>query len=312
MKTFFNKSKQVEVVLQEENKQPFLRRARPYLIIMPALLLTIGILYPFFTSIWLSLTDLSFRSPTSSFVGLKNWIDMFTSSNFWHAFWVTLRYALLTTGTQMLAGLGIAFLLLKSNRFTKTLRVILIFPLMIAPVIATLIWQLMLSNTVGIVEKLLNLFNVYNLPWQSSADTAMLTAGMIDFWVYTPFVMLLMLAGLQSLPKSPYESAKIDGGSAWFTFRTLTLPMLKPFIIIALVFRLMASMQEYAIIFALTKGGPGDTLMNLSLTGYNIGFAYSSISKAIPYLLVLWFVIFQISKRLVASWLKSKKGTQDS
>jgi len=187
------KTEQADVIQEETNKLPFLTRARPYLIILPALLLTIGILYPFATAIWYSFTDLSFRSTTSSFIGIKNWVKMFSNVEFWHACWVTAKYAILTTGTEMIAGLGIALLLLKGNKFTKILRVVLIFPLMVAPVIATLIWQLMLSNTVGIVEKLLNVFSIYNFPWQSSANTALMTAGMIDFWVYTPFVTSTMM-----------------------------------------------------------------------------------------------------------------------
>lgn len=299
-----------EIIKQEDNKIPFLVKARPYLIILPALLLTIGILYPFATAIYYSLTDFSFRSLDYKFIGGKNWLNMLQSKDFWHACWVTAQYAIATTGTEMVAGLGIALLLVKESRFTKILRITLIFPLMIAPVIATLIWQLMINNSVGIVEKFLNIFGIYNFPWASSASTALLTAAMIDFWVYTPFVMLLMLAGLQSLPKSPYESAKIDGGSPWFTFKTLTLPLLKPFILIALIFRLMASMQEYGIIFALTKGGPGDTLMNLSLTGYNMGFAFSNLGKALPYLLVLWALIYIISKKLIGAWLKGQRNAQ--
>ena len=298
-----------EIIL-EENKIPFLVKARPYLIILPALILTIGILYPFATAIYLSLTDFSFRSIDYKFVGLRNWINMFSSKDFWHACLVTAQYAIATTGSEMIAGLIMALLLVRDSRYTKILRVVLIFPLMIAPVIATLIWQLMINNSVGIVEKFLNLFGVYNFPWASSASTALFTAAMIDFWVYTPFIMLLMLAGLQSLPKSPYESAKIDGGSPWFTFRTLTLPLLKPFILIAVIFRLMASLQEYGIIFALTKGGPGDTLMNLSLTGYNMGFAFSSLGKAVPYLLVLWVVIYIISQKLVGAWLRGQRAAQ--
>lgn len=296
-----------EKVQIKQNKLPFLVKARPYLIILPALLLTIGILYPFATAIYYSLTNYSFSRQTFKFIGLKNWIDMFTSVDFWHSVWVTAQYAITTTGIEMVVGLGIALLLMKENRYTKTLRVALIFPLMVAPVIATLIWQLMLSNSVGILEKFLNLFGVYGFPWASSPKTALMTAAMIDCWVYIPFVMLLMLAGLQSLPKSPFESAKIDGGSAWFTFKTLTLPMLKPFIYIALIFRLMAALQEYAIIFALTKGGPGDTLMNLSLTGYNTGFAFLKLGKSLPYLLFLWLVIYIISSKLVKAWLNVQK-----
>lgn len=290
------------------NKIPFWVKARPYLIMLPALLITIGILYPFATAIYYSLTNFSFRSPTYKFIGLENWIEMFTSYEFWHAVLVTGKYALLTTGSEMLIGLGIALLLSKDSRFTKILKVVLIFPLMIAPVIATLIWQLMTNNSVGILEKFLNLFGIYNFPWASSAKTALFTAALIDIWVYAPFVIILILAGVQSLPKSPFEAAQIDGGSAWFTFKTLTLPMLKPFMYIALIFRLMASLQEFAIIFALTKGGPGDTLMNLSITGYNMGFAFLKFGKSLPYVLFLWLIIYIISKKLVGKWLVVQKA----
>ena len=110
----------------------------------------------------------------------------------------------------------------------------------------------------------------------------MFTVVMIDVWVYTPFVMVLALAGLKSLPKAPYEAAQLDGGSAWFTFRTLTLPMITPHLLIALIFRLMVSLQEFSIIFAATKGGPGDTLLSLSLNAYNTGFLYNNLGPKYP------------------------------
>jgi multiple sugar transport system permease protein len=297
-----------KISIDKYGKIPFWVKARPYLIIAPALIVTIGILYPFFSAIFYSFTNYSFRSITFKVIGLKNWIDMFTNPDFWHAVLVTGQYALATTGSEMLLGLGIALLLSKDNRFTRILQVILMFPLMIAPVIATLIWQLMTNTSVGVIEKFFNLFGLFNFPWASSPKTALMTAALIDIWIYTPFVMLLVLAGIHSLPKSPFEAAKIDGGSAWFTFKTLTLPMLKPFLYIALIFRLMASMQEFSIIFALTKGGPGDTLMNISVTSYNMGFAFMKFGKSLPYMLFLWLVIYIISQRLVKNWLTAQKA----
>ncbi|MBN2375060.1 MAG: sugar ABC transporter permease [Sedimentisphaerales bacterium] len=307
MKTQMPKAADKATINSKYLKVPFLVRARPYFIMAPALLITIGIFYPFVAAIYYSLTNYSFRSETYNFVGLKNWIKMATSPEFWHAILVTGKYALATTGSEMLLGLGIALLLSKNNFFTKILKVVLIFPLMVAPVIATLIWQLMTNNSVGILEKFLNLFGIYNFPWASSAKTALFTATVIDMWVYTPFVIILILAGIQSLPKSPFEAARIDGGSAWFTFKNLTLPMLKPYMYIALIFRLMASLQEFAIIFALTKGGPGDTLMNLSITGYTTGFAFLKFGQSLPYVLTLWLIIYFISRKLVSKWLLVQK-----
>ena len=232
---------------------------------------------------------------------------MFQDQQFWNAVWVTVRYAFWSTLIELLLGLGIAMLLGNTdNRFSRILRVALIFPLMVAPVIGTLIWQLMLRSGVGIIDKFLNTLGIYGMQWGASSKTAMLTVVMIDVWVNCPFVIILVLAGIQSLPKSPFESAKIDGGSAWFNFKTLTLPMLKPTILIALLFRLMAALQEFGIIFALTKGGPGDTLMSLSVTAYTRSFLYQKFSGSLPFILVLWFIVNFCAKRIVNSWRKSQ------
>lgn len=290
------------------NELPLKTRIRPYLIVAPALIITIGIMIPFIMAIFYSLTNYSFRMPTYKFVGLKNWIKILSDSGFWNALWVTLRYAFWSTLVEMALGMGVAILLNNlNNLFSKILRVVLIFPLMIAPITATIVWQLMLNNSVGIVEKFLNIFGIYNFPWAASPSTAMLTVVMIDVWVNTSFVMLLVLAGLQSLPKSPFESAKIDGGSAWFNFRNLTLPMLKPSLYIALLFRLMSALQEYAIIFGLTKGGPGNSLMNLSLTAYQTGFKFQKFGYALPYILVLWLIVNYTAKFIVKKQRAAQK-----
>lgn len=179
------------------NALPLKTRMRPYLIVAPALIITIGIMIPFAMAIYFSLTNYSFRMPTYKFVWFDNWIKILKSEDFWRALWVTLRYAFWSTLVEMGLGMGVAILLNKlNNTFSKILRVVLIFPLMIAPITATIVWQLMLNSSVGIVEKFLNLFGVYNFPWAASPSTAMLTVVMIDVWVNTSFVMLLVLAGL--------------------------------------------------------------------------------------------------------------------
>lgn len=280
------------------NEIPANIRRRPYFVVLPGLLILIGIMIPFVTAITLSLTNYSFKLPTTKFVFLKNWINLFSDEEFYRALWVTIRYAVYATCIQTILGTCVALLLRKETLFSRMLKVLFTFPLMVAPAIAVLVWQLMTSNTVGVLEKFLNLFGVYNFPWGASSQTAMFTVVLIDTWVNMPFVILLVLAGLQSLPKSPFEAAQVDGASSWFTFKTLTMPMLKPFMYIALLFRLMASLQEFGILFALTKGGPGNTLMNLSITGYITGFTFQNLGKALPYLLVLWGIVY-ISARFI-------------
>jgi multiple sugar transport system permease protein len=298
------------------NELPRNVRMRPYYIIAPGMIILIGILIPFAAAIILSLTNASYRIPMEQwkFNWFRNWLSFTTvdgklqlggilaNPDFYHAVLVTFTYAISATGSELLLGLGIAFLLKKDTRYSRILKVVFMFPLMVAPAIAVLIWQLMISNSVGIVEKFLNLFGLFNFPWAASPRTAMFTVVLIDAWVNTPFIMLLALAGIQSLPKSPFEAAQVDGASPWFTFKTLTLPMLKPFIYIAVLFRSMASLQEFGIIFALTKGGPGNTLMNISLTSYLTAFTYQQLGRALPYLLVLWVVV-----NFTAKWLVTKQ-----
>ncbi len=193
------------------NEVPLNIRRRPYLIIAPGLLILIGILIPFASAIVLSLTNYSFKFPTFTFVGAKNWVNTLSDRAFYHSLWVTLKYAFCTTATQMLLGTGIALLLKKDTKFSRVLKVLFTFPLMVAPAIAVLIWQLMTSNSIGVLEKLLNVFGIYDFPWAASHATALFTAVLIDTWVNTPFVLLLVLAGIQSLPKSPFEAAQAPG-----------------------------------------------------------------------------------------------------
>ena len=303
------------------NELPKHIRRRPYYIIAPGMIILIGILIPFITAILLSLTNASYRIPMEQwrFNWFRNWLSfdtyegklvlggMLANPDFYHALLVTIIYAISSTGTELLLGMGVAFLLKKDTAYSRILKVVLMFPLMVAPAIAVLIWQLMISNSVGIIEKLLNIFGLYNFPWAASHNTAMFTVVMIDAWVNTPFILLLVLAGIQSLPKSPFGAAQVDGASGWFTFKTLTLPMLKPFIYIALLFRSMAALQEFGIIFALTKGGPGNTLMNISLTSYLTAFTYQQPGKALPYLLILWLIVNNTAKKIVEKQRKFAK-----
>ena len=300
-------SKNAQIAPADLNVAPLNTRIRPYLIVAPALLITIGILIPFGMAIYYSLTAFSFRNPDPSFIGLRNWIRMFESAQFLNALKVTLLYAFWSMLVQLLLGLGIAMLLgnLK-NRFARIMRVALIFPLMVAPVVGTLVWQLMLRSSVGIVDRMLNVLGIFGAQWGASHKTALMTVVMIDTWVNCPFVIILILAGIQSLPKSPFESAKIDGGSAWFNFKNLTLPMLKPSILIAVLFRLMAALQEFGIIFALTKGGPGDTLMSLSVTAYTQGYMYQKFASALPLILTLWVIVNICANIIVKMWRKAQ------
>jgi multiple sugar transport system permease protein len=283
------------------------RRFRPYLVLAPALILTIGIFIPFIAAICLSFTDYSLNSSDVSFIGFDNYVSMLQSSDFWHSLWITIEYAFLCTAVEMLLGVGVALLLNDENIVARFLRIVLIFPLMIAPVIGTLIWKLITNPSVGILVGPMRMIGLGDFKWAASPDTAMFSLVVVDAWVYTPFVIILVLAGLRSLPKSPYEAALIDGGSPWFVFKNLTLPMLAPVLLITLVFRLMLSLQEFSIIFALTEGGPGDSTMSLSLQAYNRAFPFYGLAEAIPMMLFLWALVYFVSFILIGFWRRAQQ-----
>src|ERR1700736_3801767 len=268
---------------------------RPYFVFAPSFILTVGILIPFLAAICLSFTDYSLNSSDVSFIGFDNYLTMLQSPDFWHSLGITIQSAFFCTTVDMLLGIGVALLLNDENIVARFLRIVLIFPLMIAPVIGTLIWKLITNPSVGILVGPMQLIGLGDFKWGASPDTAMFSLVVVDAWVYTPFVIILVLAGLRSLPKSPYEAALIDGGSPWFVFKNLTLPMLTPVLLITLVFRLMLSLQEFSIIFALTEGGPGDSTMSLSLQAYNRAFPFYGLAEAIPMMLFLWALVYLVS-----------------
>jgi multiple sugar transport system permease protein len=281
---------------------------RPYWLLAPSFLLTIGILIPFFVAIFYSFTDRTLRSPEYEMVGFQNFIDTFTNAGFWHSVGVTIRYAFFATAVEMVLGMIIALLLNHESAFARFLRLVLIFPLMIAPVIGALIWVLMTDPKVGILRIPLGWMGLGDFRWSADPDWALFSLVIIDVWIYTPFVVILVLAGLRSLPKAPYESALIDGGSKWFVFWNLTFPMLAPVLLIALVFRMMTSLQEFGIIFATTKGGPGDRTLSVAVAAYHEAFSYDNLRGAIPMLLFLWFVIYVICFILIGYWGKAQKA----
>ena len=290
-------------------RPPLLTRMRPWLIAMPALLVLIGIIYPFLTAIYYSLTGYVLTRPASvnSFVWFRNYTRMFSDDEFLHGTYITFAYALLTTGIELTLGLVVAMLLNRSSWVSKIFQPFLVFPMMIAPVIGTLIWKIMMQPSVGILNPMLNAVGLPGLEWAAVPQTALMSVVLVDVWMFTPFAALILLAGLRSFPNAPFEAARVDGASFWFTFRNLTLPMLTPYIIVVVVFRLMDSLKMFDIIFAMTEGGPGNTLMTYQLTAYRTSIQFQKLAQGLPYAIFLYFIVYLTSQYLIKAWGKAQK-----
>ncbi len=297
-----------EVAGARAPKQSFSRAALPYLLSLPALLVCIGILIPFFTAVYYSLQRYNLAMPfLRGFIWFDNYKDFLSDPAFWNTVSISLIYTALTVGIELLLGLGIALLLQRPTLFNNALSIALMLPLMIAPAIASLMWKLMTNPNFGILSYLVGLVGLTDFKWASDPSTALLTVVLVDIWVYTPFMMILLLAGLRGLPKQPFEAAELDGVPASFVFFRITLPMLLPYIITAALFRMLDSIQQFDIIYAMTQGGPGDKLMVFQVQAYLEFFTYTNVGRSSALLMVLWAIAYLLSHQFIKSWLRLRE-----
>lgn len=272
---------------------------RPYLLSVPAVLLCAGILYPFFLGVSYTFFDFSATNPQPNVVGFANFKEILASSEFWASARVTLVFALAATGLETVLGVGVALLLNRSTLIGKLFEKVLIVPLMVAPILAAIMWKLLLLPEIGWVRPIVEFFGGHGYNGTDSPVMAMVWAVVVDAWIFTPFVAIIALAGLRSLPKSPFEAAAVDGGGWWLTFRKLTLPMLWPYVLVAVIFRLMDNLKMFDVIFGLTSGGPGTATTTLQISAYLEAISYARYSSGLTYMFLLWALVFVISMILV-------------
>ena len=287
------------------------RKLFPYVLTLPALPVCVGILIPFFTAVYYSLQRYNLKMPhMKGFVWFDNYVNIFTDPSFWNTIRVSLTYTFFTIIIELLLGLGIALLLAKRTWLNNVLGVLLVLPLMIAPALASLIWRLLINPNFGVVNYILSFLGLEDFTWASHPDTVLFTLIMVDVWVFTPFIMILLLAGLRSLPRQPFEAAELDGVPEYYKFFRITLPMLFPFILTASLFRLLESIQQFDIIYALSQGGPGESSMVFQVSAYLQTFQYTNIGKAAAMMVVLWAICYFLCHVFVKQWHKLKIKTK--
>jgi multiple sugar transport system permease protein len=278
---------------------PRRRALRPYLLVVPAVLLCAGILYPFLLAVAYTFYNFSDANPQPSFVGLDNYVEILSSPDFWHSAQVTVLFAVTATGVEAVLGTAVALLLNRGLLLGRIFERVLIVPLMVAPIIAAIMWKLLLLPEVGWVRPMAEALGATRYSGTDSPVSAFLWSVVVDVWIYTPFVAILVLAGLRSLPRSPFEAAAVDGAGPWFTFRRLTLPMLWPYLLVAVIFRLMDCLKVFDIIYGLTTGGPGDATTTLQINAYLEAISYARYSRGVTYMFILWIAVYLISMVLV-------------
>ncbi len=285
-------------------------RLLPYLLSLPALLVCVGILVPFVTAAYYSLQRYKLSMPQRrGFIWFDQYWNFFNDADFWHTVYVSMLYTVSTVGVELLLGLGIALLLRERSKVNNAASVALLLPLMTAPAIAALMWKLMTNPGFGVLSWVISLFGVTDFKWASAPSSAMFTVVLVDVWVYTPFIMILLLAGLRSLPTQPFEAAKLDGVPAHFVFFRITLPMLMPYMVTATLFRLLDSIQQFDIVYAMTQGGPGDSLLLFQVSAYLDFFQYTNVGRSAALMMILWAITYALSNVFIKQWLKLRERT---
>jgi len=280
------------------------RGLRPYLLSIPALAVVVGILYPFLSGAYYSLLNYSAGTTHVRTVWFANFADVLSDGGLWRSVGVTIEYALIATAVETVLGVVIALLLNRSTLIGRIFEKVLILPLMIAPVIAATMWKLMFDANFGILNHILGLGHTFN--WLSK-DHALFSAILVDVWVYTPFVAVLVLAGIRSLPAEPFEASDVDGASWWYMFRRLMLPMMYPYILVAVIFRLMDCLKIFDIIYALTAGGPGTATTTLQINAFEDSIIHFDYSRGSTYMFLLWVLVFVAARFLVGMLAKAQK-----
>ena len=268
------------------------------LLLTPSLVLLLLILVgPFFYMVWASFTDLSFSIPgrDGNFVGFDNYRRLVRDDPvFWSSFLLTLRFVVWAVVVEFVLGFALALLLYHHVRRRRLLLTGLLVPMMLAPVAVGLIWKLLLQGDFGMLTYYLRAVGVIDLRTAllSSPDLVLPTIVAIDVWQWTPFVTLVMLAGLLSLPREPFEAAVMDGARPYQVFRDVTLPLLRPIVALVLLLRGIDAFKEFDKVFILTGGGPGSATELLSIYTYRVNFknwdlGYGAVCAFMVYLVVL-------------------------
>jgi multiple sugar transport system permease protein len=261
----------------------FVRRVEPAFYIAPAFIVLIIILiYPLGYSLWLSFHEWTLRGFRSGvpFVGLANYVELFTNPDFLASLRVTFTFVFAAISIELVLGMGLALLLNHDLKGRHILRALIFLPMMLTNVVIGLTWRLLLNYEYGLINYYLSRIGLERIEWLSKPSVAMPAVVLVDVWNTTSFVALLLLAGLQSLPDEPFEAARIDGATAWQSFRYLTLPLLRQTILVVLLWRLIDTFRIFDVIYLLTAGGPARATETVSIYVYRYGFQSFNLGYA--------------------------------
>jgi ABC-type sugar transport system permease subunit len=279
----------------------------PFAFASPSLfLILLVIVFPLLYAFYLSLRNFDLSvGPEHEFVGIQNYTEaLFRDRRFWGSVWNTAVIIVPSLALELLVGLGIALLLNRRIRARPIITALLAIPPMVSPVMAAMAWRMMFGVKYGAINNLglqLGLIDVY-FDWFATPFISVLAVVLVEIWHNTPFMMLVLLAGLQSIPQELYEAARADGASPWQSFWSITLPLLKFTMAVAVMIRMIDLTKLFGLIFVLTFGGPGGSTETVAFNTYLVGFNdfRMSYASALSYLIVLGVLVLTLAFQWIA------------
>ncbi len=271
----------------------------PYMFLAPAgILLVFGLLYPIGYMVYASFLDWnpSQLIGEAEWVGLRNYTNLLKDAAFHESLWVTINFAVIVVFLEMFVGVGLALLLDRNIKGMTVLRTIFILPMMIAPIVVGLMWRYMYHPSVGIFNRTLKSFGFESIPWLSDSTWALASIIIADVWQWTPFIFILSLAALQSLPKSTLEAARIDGATGWQQIIYVKIPLMMPVLIVTLLLRLIDAFKVLEVILVMTNGGPGlsTEIMALRISRTASEFRELGVAAAMSNLLLIVLLVLTL------------------
>jgi len=293
-------------------KSASLNKMTPYFFIAPAgVVLALGLLYPIAYMVYASFLDWnpSQLIGEADWVGFKNYSNLWVDEAFKESMWVTLKFAFIVVSIEIVIGLGLALLLDRNIRGISALRTIFILPMMIAPIVVGLMWRYMYHPSVGIFNRTLKDLGFESIPWLSDSTWSLVSIIIADVWQWTPFIFILCLAALQSLPRSTLEAARIDGANAWQQALYIKIPLMMPVLIVTLLLRLIDAFKVLEVILVMTNGGPGlsTEIMALRISRTASEFRELGAAAAMSNYLLMMLLLLTISMFLYNKFVEQRR-----
>lgn len=277
-----------------KNKKGFFKKREGLFFILPTVLI-LGVVsfYPLLYSIWMSFFNWNWGT-RMDFIGLDNYIYWMSNNKFWNALVNTLYFTVSAVVIEVGLGLLLATLFNKISTGLGVIRTLLMIPLMISGIVVSLMWKILLDPSLGIVNYFIQLLGFKASPFFGGVNSAMPSIIMVDVWWQTAFVFIILTAGIKSLPLEPFEAAKVDGANSWQVFWFLTLPMIKPVLLVAVIFRTIDCLKIFAIVYGTTGGGPGQTTEVIQSLAYRTAFSFLEMSRGMTLMVIFSVIIMGV------------------